>query len=114
MVAKLSSAKTMSAASLVASVPLMPIATPTSARVMDGASLTPSPVIATTSRCDWSARTMRSLCSGEVRAYTSTSRTTRRNSSWFIDSRSAPVRAGTSPVGGAMTSSREIAAAVPL
>ena len=45
--AKLSSASTMSAASLETSVPVMPIATPMSAVFRAGASLTPSPVIAT-------------------------------------------------------------------
>ena len=47
IVAKLSSASTMSAASLETSVPVMPIATPMSAVFRAGASLTPSPVIAT-------------------------------------------------------------------
>ena len=47
MVAKLSSARIMSAASLVTSVPVMPIATPMSADFSAGASLTPSPVMAT-------------------------------------------------------------------
>ena len=40
-----------SAASLAASVPLPPMATPTSARLSAGASFTPSPVIATTAPC---------------------------------------------------------------
>lgn len=44
MVEKLSSARTMSLASLATSVPEMPIATPMSARRSAGASLTPSPV----------------------------------------------------------------------
>ena len=48
--AKSSSARTMSAASLLTSVPVIPIATPMSARRSAGASLTPSPVIATTAR----------------------------------------------------------------
>src|SRR3989337_724640 len=43
MVAKLSSARTMSAASLLTSVPVMPMATPMSASLSAGASLTPSP-----------------------------------------------------------------------
>ena len=47
MVAKLSSASTMSAASLETSVPVIPMATPMSAVFNAGASLTPSPVIAT-------------------------------------------------------------------
>ncbi len=45
--AKLSSARIISAASFVTSVPLMPIATPISAFFSAGASLTPSPVMAT-------------------------------------------------------------------
>ena len=48
IVAKLSSARTISAACLATSVPVMPIATPMSAAFSAGASLTPSPVIATT------------------------------------------------------------------
>ena len=46
--AKLSSVSVMAAASLVTSVPVMPIAMPMSAFFSAGASLTPSPVIATT------------------------------------------------------------------
>ena len=48
IVAKLSSVRIMSPASFVTSVPVIPIATPMSARLSAGASLTPSPVIATT------------------------------------------------------------------
>ncbi len=66
--AKLSSASTMSAASLDTSVPVMPMAMPMSARLRAGASLTPSPVIATTAPLARSASTMRSLCSGLTRA----------------------------------------------
>ena len=47
MDAKLSSASTISAACLETSVPVMPIARPMSAVFNAGASLTPSPVIAT-------------------------------------------------------------------
>ena len=47
MVAKLSSAKIMLAASLDTSVPVIPMATPMSAFFKAGASLTPSPVIET-------------------------------------------------------------------
>ena len=68
MVAKLSSSSTMSAASLATSVPVTPMATPMSARLSAGASLTPSPVMATTSPRACSALTMASFCSGEVRA----------------------------------------------
>jgi hypothetical protein len=55
---------------LVTSVPVMPIATPISARRRAAASLTPSPVIATTSSLAWRARTTRTLCSGDTRAHT--------------------------------------------
>ena len=51
IVAKLSSASTMSAASLETSVPVIPMATPMSAAFSAGASLTPSPVIATVMPC---------------------------------------------------------------
>ena len=47
MVAKLSSARIILAAPLATSVPVMPMAMPMSAAPMAGASLTPSPVIAT-------------------------------------------------------------------
>ncbi len=66
----MSSVTTMSETSLVTSVPVMPMATPMSASLTAGASLTPSPVMATTSPRFRQARTMRSLCSGETRAYT--------------------------------------------
>ncbi len=68
MVAKLSSASTMSAASFDTSVPAMPIATPISAFLSAGASLTPSPVMATTAPVCRRASTIRSLCSGLTRA----------------------------------------------
>ena len=48
MVAKLSSASTMSATPLVTSVPVMPMPTPMSALLIEGASFTPSPVMAVT------------------------------------------------------------------
>ena len=66
--AKLSSVSVMAAASLVTSVPVMPMATPMSAFLSAGASLTPSPVMATTWPCSCSAVTTRSLCAGETRA----------------------------------------------
>jgi len=47
IVEKLSSARTMSLASLATSVPVIPMATPMSASFRAGASFTPSPVIAT-------------------------------------------------------------------
>ncbi len=68
MEAKLSSVMTMSETSLVTSVPVMPMATPMSASLTAGASLTPSPVMAATSPRLRQARTARSLCSGETRA----------------------------------------------
>ncbi len=68
MEAKLSSVKTMSAASVVTSVPVMPMAMPISALFSAGASLTPSPVIATTCPRLVRASTTRSLCAGETRA----------------------------------------------
>ena len=68
--AKLSSAKIMSAASLDTAVPVMPMAIPTLACFKAGASLTPSPVIATTWPLACSAFTKRSLCSGATRAKT--------------------------------------------
>ena len=68
MVAKLSSLRTMSAASLATSVPLMPMATPMSACLRAGASLTPSPVMATTSPRFFQALTILILSVGETRA----------------------------------------------
>ncbi|MNN16682.1 hypothetical protein D3C81_1298300 [compost metagenome] len=70
MVEKLSSFRINEEASLDTSVPVIPMAIPISAALIAGASLTPSPVIATT----WPLRcrdfTIRSLCSGETREYT--------------------------------------------
>ena len=68
MVAKLSSASTMSATFFVTSVPVMPMPMPMSAARMLGASLTPSPVMAVTKPAFRQARTMRVLCSGCTRA----------------------------------------------
>ena len=64
MVAKLSSVKIMTAASLETSVPVMPMATPMSAALRAGASLTPSPVMATTLPLCLSSRTMPQLVLG--------------------------------------------------
>ncbi len=55
-------------ASFETSVPVMPIATPMSARLSAGASLTPSPVIATNWPRSCSALTILSFCSGATRA----------------------------------------------
>ena len=48
--------------------PRPPIATPISAAFSDGASFTPSPVMATTAPVAFNALTMRSFCSGMMRA----------------------------------------------
>ena len=68
IVAKLSSVSTIVEASRATSVPERPIATPMSARRSAGASLTPSPVIATTWPSARSASAIRSFASGELRA----------------------------------------------
>mmetsp|Transcript_15108 Transcript_15108/g.64694 ORF Transcript_15108/g.64694 Transcript_15108/m.64694 type:complete len:400 (-) Transcript_15108:1333-2532(-) len=67
---KLSSAKTISDASFATAVPVMPMAMPMSASFSAGASLTPSPVIATISPCSLSNRTMSCLCLGSAREHT--------------------------------------------
>jgi len=72
MVAKLSSAMTISEASLVTSVPVFPIATPMSAAFSAGASFTPSPVMATIWPFFFRASTRRTLCSAVTLAYTET------------------------------------------
>ena len=64
MVAKLSSASTMSATFFVTSVPVIPIPIPISALLMDGASFTPSPVMAVIMPFDFQPFTIRTLCSG--------------------------------------------------
>src|ERR1700760_1086616 len=66
MVAKLSSERTMRPAFLATSVPL-PMAIPMSAALMAGASLTPSPVMATTSPFFLSVSASSTLCSGATR-----------------------------------------------
>jgi len=68
MVEKSSSVNIMSDASLATSVPCRPMAMPMSAFFSAGASLTPSPVMATMSPRDWSARMIFILWSGFVRA----------------------------------------------
>jgi hypothetical protein len=67
--AKLSSNRTMADACFATSVPLTPMAIPMSTVCRAGASLTPSPVMATTWPRPFQARTTRSLCSAETRAY---------------------------------------------
>ena len=64
MVAKLSSASTMSATFFVTSVPVIPIPIPISALLMDGASFTPSPVMAVIIPLAFQPFTIRTLCSG--------------------------------------------------
>ena len=110
MVAKLSSASTISAASLAASVPLWPMATPTLARLSAGASLTPSPVIDTTAPSACNASTSLSLCSGLVRAKTDVVGSERRSAASSIASIAWPVSASTAPL--PKPSSRAIAAPV--
>lgn len=63
------SRRTISAASIAISEPL-PRAIPISAALREGASLTPSPVIPTISSRLWNSCTIRSFCSGVVRAKT--------------------------------------------
>eukprot|EP00964_Phaeocystis_antarctica_P097700 scaffold63781_cov63-Phaeocystis_antarctica.AAC.1 len=70
MVAKLSSASTMSAACLETSVPAIPMATPMAACCSAGASLTPSPVIAATSPSPCSCLSNRCLSAGSARQKT--------------------------------------------
>ncbi len=72
MAAKSSSTSTSEADSRATSVPRPPMATPTCAARSAGASFTPSPVIATMSPRAFSACTMRSFCSGAMRAQTLT------------------------------------------
>ena len=93
MVAKLSSVRIMSAASFVTSVPVIPIATPISARLSAGASLTPSPVIATTLPSAFSRSTRRTLSSGATRATTPISWSCRSSSSSDSAANSVPVSA---------------------
>ena len=112
MVAKLSSVTTILAALLATSVPVMPIATPTSARASAGASLTPSPVIATTSPRACSASTMRSFCAGCTRAKTAMRGSASRRSASPMRSSSRPSTAR-SP-SRAMPSLRAIARPVSL
>jgi len=90
-VAKLSSARTISAAPFATSVPTTPIAAPISDFFKAGASLTPSPVIATISPCFFHASMIRILCSGDTRAYTAILLTCLNNSSSLIKSSSVPV-----------------------
>ena len=107
MVAKLSSVRIITAASLETSVPVMPMATPMSAAFSAGASFTPSPVIATTLPERLSSCTSRILSSGATRAITPMSSSCASRSSSLIAANSVPVSARPS-----MPSSPAIAAAV--
>ena len=73
--------------------PVIPMATPMSAALSAGASLTPSPVMATTLWLCLSSRTMRSLSSGATRATTPISGSCRSSSSSLMAANSAPVMA---------------------
>ena len=91
MVEKLSSVKIISAAPLATSVPVFPMAQPMSAAFRAGASLTPSPVMATTFPRFCHAWTIRILCSGDTRANTANFSMSSSSTSWGIKSSSAPV-----------------------
>ena len=67
IVSKRSSASTIAAACLATSVPRLPIATPMSACLSAGASLMPSPIMATISPSFCSDWTTMILCSGVTR-----------------------------------------------
>ena len=82
-----------SAACLATSVPRTPIATPTSAARSAGASLTPSPVIATTWPARCHAVMMPSFSAGSVRAYTG--RSSASGAVGASPARVTPVRAAT-------------------
>ena len=109
MVAKLSSASTIAAASRETSVPLRPMAMPMSAALSAGASFTPSPVIATTCPSACSARTIASFCSGSMRANTRAPATALRSISPSSTRSSRPVSTGAPR--GAMPSSAAMAPA---
>ncbi len=111
MLAKLSSVRIMAAASFETSVPVMPMATPISARLSAGASFTPSPVMATTSPRACSACTRRSFCSGVTRANTAVSAAAASNAASSSASSWRPLSArggrsrlalGSSPISAAM------------
>jgi len=91
MVEKLSSVRIITAASFVTSVPVIPIAIPMSAFLTAGASLTPSPVIATIWPCFLRTSTRRALCSGVTRAITPMLSTLARASASLMAANSAPV-----------------------
>jgi len=90
MVEKLSSVRIITAASLVTSVPV-PMAMPMSAFFTAGASLTPSPVIATIWPCFLRTLTRRTLCSGLTRAITPMPSTLASASSSLMAANPAPL-----------------------
>mmetsp|Transcript_6363 Transcript_6363/g.23528 ORF Transcript_6363/g.23528 Transcript_6363/m.23528 type:complete len:220 (-) Transcript_6363:408-1067(-) len=90
IVAKLSSARTMSEADRATAVPV-PIAIPMSARFSAGASLTPSPVIATISPPFFKRSTSCALCAGSTRDIILTRFEHRSRSSSGRSSHSEPV-----------------------
>jgi hypothetical protein len=114
MLAKLSSRRTIWAASRATSVPERPMAMPTSAARSAGASLTPSPVIATSSPMRFSALTILSFCSGVVRAKTLTPARSRSTMSLSrMDSSASPVSTASSGAsGGTMPARSAMARAV--
>ena len=93
MVAKLSSESIIAAASLDTSVPVIPMATPMSAFLSAGASLTPSPVMATILPFFCHASTILILFSGDTLAYTDIFVMSRASSSSDRASSSSPVSA---------------------
>ena len=106
IVEKLSSVRIITAACLATSVPV-PIAIPMPAFFSAGASLTPSPVVATMPPFRLSTSTGRTLCSGVTRAITPASPVVSIASSSLIASNCAPLMTVPS-----MPSWRAIAAAV--
>src|SRR6516165_9268614 len=88
---KSSSSRISEAASRATSVPRPPMAIPICAALSEGASLTPSPVMATTSPLAFSALTIRNFCSGIVRAKIVAERTRSLRAASLMLSSSAPV-----------------------
>ncbi len=111
IVVNLSSIRIKSAESFVTSVPAIPIAIPISAARNAGASLTPSPVIATICPCFCNCLTMRCLCSGDTRAQIFVWFTRLYNSSSDIFSISIPLITVASTV-STIPNSKAIALAV--
>ena len=109
-VPKSSSSSTSEADSRATSVPRPPIAMPMCAAFKEGASLTPSPVIATTSPLAFSASTILSFCCGATRAKTVVVVTARRSSVSLSAATSSPRSSPDSP---SMPACRAIASAVP-